>query len=132
MTLFLCSNGILLPKLIWPTVRKNCSRDQKNFWNSRLKAQNFTWRIYSNNKRSEQFLVTECFFNLFLEVSCDQVSSDLKSFANSQPLDSIFKSFSRSLEQFFRTVGQNSFGNKISLLMMEKCNPVLTWNLISI
>ena len=27
-----------------------------------------TWRIYSNSKRSEQVLVTECFFNLFLEV----------------------------------------------------------------
>ena len=39
-------NGILLPKLFWPTVRKNCS----------------------NSERSEQFLVTECFFNLFLEV----------------------------------------------------------------
>ena len=34
------------------TVRKNCS--------SRT--------IYSNSERSEQFLVTECFFNLFLEV----------------------------------------------------------------
>ena len=28
-----------------------------------------TWTIYSNSERSEQFLVTECFFNLFLEVS---------------------------------------------------------------
>jgi hypothetical protein len=26
---------------------------------------------------------------------------------------SLFKSFSRSLEQFFLTVGQNNFGNKI-------------------
>ena len=32
---------------------------KKNFWNSRLK-----W-----SERSEQFVVTECFFNLFLEVS---------------------------------------------------------------
>ena len=24
-------NGILLPKLFWPTVRKNCSCDQENF-----------------------------------------------------------------------------------------------------
>ena len=42
----------------------------KNFWNSRLKAENFkifeiTWTIYSNR----QYLVTECFFSLFLEVS---------------------------------------------------------------
>ena len=33
-------NGILLPKLFWPTVRKNCSCDQENFWNSRLRAKN--------------------------------------------------------------------------------------------
>ena len=24
-------NGILLPKLFWPTVRKNCSSDQEKF-----------------------------------------------------------------------------------------------------
>ena len=40
-------NGILLPKLFWPTVRKNCSIDWEKL----------------------QFFVTECFFNLFLEVS---------------------------------------------------------------
>ena len=28
-----------------------------------------TKTIYQNSERSEQFLVTECFFNLFLEVS---------------------------------------------------------------
>ena len=33
--------GILLPNLFWPTVRKNCSSDRENFWNSRLKAENF-------------------------------------------------------------------------------------------
>ena len=38
---FLNEIGILLPKLFWPTVRKNCSSDQKSFWNSRLKAENF-------------------------------------------------------------------------------------------
>ena len=36
-----------------------------------------------------------------------------KKFANSA---SNFKSFSRSLEQFFLTVGQNNFGNKIPFL----------------
>ena len=40
-------------------------------------------------------------------------SSDLKHFSNSRPSASNFKSFSRSLEQFFLTVGQNNFGNKI-------------------
>ena len=47
---------------------------EKNFWNSRLKAENLqnfeiTRTIYSNSERSEQFLVTEFFFNLFLKVS---------------------------------------------------------------
>ena len=42
-------------------------------------------------------------------------SSDLKSFANSWPSTSNFASFCRSLEQFFLTVGQNNFGNKIPL-----------------
>ena len=32
--------GILLPKLFWPTVRKNCSSDREKCWNSRLKAEN--------------------------------------------------------------------------------------------
>ena len=50
-------------------------------------------------------------------------SSDLKNFGDSRPSASNFKSFSRSLEQFFLTVGQNNFGNKIPLLfMLELCN----------
>ena len=41
---------------------------EKNFWNSRLKARickkfEITGTIYSSSERSEQFLVTECFFN---------------------------------------------------------------------
>ena len=40
-------------------------------------------------------------------------SSDLKMFSNSWPSASNFKSFSRSIEQFFLTVGQNNFGSKI-------------------
>ena len=43
-------------------------------------------------------------------------SSDLKNFANSRPSASNFKSFSRSLKQFFLTVGENNFGNKIPIL----------------
>ena len=57
--------------LLW---EKNALVIEKNFWNWRLKAENLQnfWdqkTTYSNNERSEQFLVTECFFNLFLEVS---------------------------------------------------------------
>ena len=33
-------NGILLSKLFWPTVRKIVLVVEKNFWNSRLKAEN--------------------------------------------------------------------------------------------
>ena len=46
-------------------------------------------------------------------------SSDLKNFANSRPSAWNFKSFSRSLEQFFLTVGQNNFGNKIPKLVLS-------------
>ena len=43
-------------------------------------------------------------------------SCDLKLFSNSRPSASNFKSSSRSLEQFFLTVGQNNFGNKRKLI----------------
>ena len=43
-------------------------------------------------------------------------SSDLKMFANFWPSALNFKSFSQLLEQFFLTVGQNNFGNKIPIL----------------
>ena len=57
-------NGILLPKLFWPTVRKNCSSDRKTFeirgWRPRIcKIFQITRTIYSNSEMSEQFLVTE-------------------------------------------------------------------------
>ena len=73
----------MLPKLFWPTVRKKCSCYQEKLLNSRLKAKNLqnfeiTRTIYSNSERSEQFLVTKCFFNLFLEVS----NSDLNLTSN--------------------------------------------------
>ena len=67
--------GILLPKLFWPSVRKNCS----SYWETRLKFEaerprisklfELTITISLNSERSEQFLETECFFSLFLEVS---------------------------------------------------------------
>ena len=50
-------------------------------------------------------------------------SSDLKNFTNSRPLASNFNSFSRSLEQFFLTVGQNNFYNKIPFLLLQGKNP---------
>ena len=46
-------------------------------------------------------------------------SNDLKIFANSQPSALNFKSFPQPLEQFFLTVCQNNFGNKIPFFQMD-------------
>ena len=74
-TYWIDNNGILSPKLFWPTVRKNCCRDREKLlklcrgWRQKIwKIFEITRTIYSNSERSEQFLVTECFY-LFLEVS---------------------------------------------------------------
>ena len=62
----------------------------------------------------EQVIKAFCYQKLFwpftVWINC---SSDLKYFANSHPSASNFKSFSRSLEHFFLTEGQNNFENKI-------------------
>ena len=47
-------------------------------------------------------------------------SCDLKIFANSRPSASNFKTLSRSLEQFFLTIGQNNFCNKIPILTVQQ------------
>ena len=46
---------------------KNCSSDREKLL--RQKKIGIIRTIHSNSKRPEPFLVTECFFNLFLEVS---------------------------------------------------------------
>ena len=51
--------------------------------------------------------------SLFEYINC---TSDLKNFANSWPSASNFQIFSQTLKQFFLTVGQNNFGNKIQFL----------------
>ena len=51
-------------------------------------------------------------------------SSDLIIFANSRPSASNFESFSQSLEQFFLTVGQNNFCNKIPFQSHSLWNPM--------
>ena len=56
------------------------------------------------------FCYQKWFWPFTVWINC---SSDLKFFENSSPSASNFKSFSWSLEQFFRTVSQNNFGNKI-------------------
>ena len=66
----------------------------------------------------EQVKKAFCYQKLFwpctVWINC---SSDLKYFENSRPSASNFKSFSRSLEQFFLTIGQNNSGNKIPFLV---------------
>ena len=42
---------------------QNCSSDREKLLKFEAEG-----REFSNSERSEQFLVTECFFNLFLEV----------------------------------------------------------------
>ena len=69
-------NGILSPKLFWPIVRKNCSSDREKLlkfeaegWEFKKILRSQEQFIQTVKERSEQFLLTECFFNLFLEVS---------------------------------------------------------------
>jgi hypothetical protein len=57
--------------LLW---EKNVLVIKKFFWNSKLKAENCNFfeiirTIYSNSEGSEQFLLTQYFFNLLLEIS---------------------------------------------------------------
>ena len=63
------SDGILLPKLFWPTVRKNYISDREKTLKFEAEGREFkkkieiTRTIYSNSESSEQLLVTEFFFN---------------------------------------------------------------------
>ena len=59
------------------------------------------------------FFYQKLFWPFTVWINC---SINLNNFANSWPSASNFKSFSRSQEQFFLTVGQNNFGNKIPFL----------------
>ena len=65
----LCQVKILLCVIMmlgkWYFVTKIVLVIEKNFWNSRLQAEN----LQNFQDRSDQFLASECFFNLFLEVS---------------------------------------------------------------
>ena len=63
-------------------------------------------------KVKKAFCYQKLFWPFTVWINC---SSDPKKFENSRPSDSNFKSFSRSVEHFFLTVGQNNFGNKIPL-----------------
>ena len=83
--------------------------------------------LFNMRNLQEQVKKAFCYQKLFwpftVRINC---SSDLKNFANSRPSASNFKSFSRSLEHCFLTVGQNNFGNKIPFLIS---NHISMWTL---
>ena len=66
------------------------------------------WNLQEQVKKA--FCYQKLFWPFTVWINC---SSDLKNFANFRPSASNFKSFSQSLEQYFLTVGQNNFVNKI-------------------
>ena len=74
------------------------------------------WILILRNLQ-EQVKKAFCYQKLFwpftVWINC---SSDFKSFENSRPSSSNFRSFSQCLEQFFLKVGQNNIGNKIPIL----------------
>ena len=58
-------NGILLPKLFWPTVRENCSSD----WEKLLKFKAGGWEFAKILRSLEVFIGTEKGMNNF-ETEC--------------------------------------------------------------
>ena len=61
------------------------------------------------------FFYQKLFWPFTVWINC---SSDLKSFTNSQPSALKLKIFPWSLDQFFLTVGQNNFDNKMPFLCL--------------
>ena len=72
------------------------------------------WNLQEQVKKS--FCYPKLFWPFTVWKNC---SSDLKNFANSRPSASNFKFFSLSLQEFFLTVGQNNFGNKIRTMFHD-------------
>ena len=62
------------------------------------------------------FCYQKLFWSFTVWINC---SSDLKMFANSRSSAWNFKGYSRSLEHFFLTVGQNNSGNKLLFIRVE-------------
>ena len=73
----------------------------------------------SRKKLKKAFCYQKLFRTFTVWINC---SCDLKTFENSRPSTSNFKSFSWSLDQFFLTVGQNNFGNKIQFFCIFPMN----------
>ena len=70
-------NGSLLSKLFWPTVRINCSSVREKLLKVEVECREFAKILRSleqfiqavKGQNNFEFLVTECFFKMFLEVS---------------------------------------------------------------
>ena len=62
-------------------MRKNCSSDREKLLKSETEGQEFAKFVlrYSNSERSEEFLVTNCFFNLFLQLGCRNMQETISS-----------------------------------------------------
>ena len=87
--------------------------------------------LYLRNLQ-EQVKKAFCYQRLFWPFTVwTNCSSDLKKILNSRPSASNFKKFSQSLEQFFLTVGQNNFGNKIPSILIVKPMAVQPFNFSS-
>ena len=82
----------------------------KNFSNLNFNCSNFLDLRKLQEQAKKAFCYQKFFWPFTVWMNC---SNDLKHFANSRPTACNFKTFSWSLEQFFLTVGQNNFGNKI-------------------
>ena len=52
MSPFTKKNGILLPKLFWPTVRKNCSSDREKLYEFKAEG----WEFANVLRSLEQFI----------------------------------------------------------------------------
>ena len=87
--------------------------NRNDFFQSELKLFYFLDLRKLQYQVKKAFSYKKLFWPFTVWINC---SSDLKTFTNSWPSASNFKSFSRSLEQFFLTVGQNNFSNKIPIL----------------
>ena len=80
------------------------------FSNLKSNCSNFLYLRNLQDQVKKAFHCQKLFWPFTVWKNC---SSDIKIFENSRPSASNFKHFFRSLEQFFLTVGQNNFGNKI-------------------
>ena len=69
-------NGILLPKLFWPTVRKNCSSDQEKVLKFEAEGQEFAKML-----RSLDQFIQKLFLKLWYWINLKTHGHDLKVYA---------------------------------------------------